>query len=236
MNAGVYAYDERALRDALARIDNTNAQGEYYLTDTIALLAAEGRVVPVVAPDYRVVLGINDRVELAASARGAQRPGCVRQHMREGVTIVDPATTYLEPGLHMGAPTRSCTRARRSAGAHADRQRLFDRSARARSTRATIGDARAASRERGSRFDPLGAGRHDRPFAHLRGGNALGHRVRIGNFVETKNRLPRRRREGESSCLHRRRLRRRAFELSAPARSPQLRRRARRTAPKSAPT
>ncbi len=69
MNAGLYAYDERKLRAAIAELRADNAQREYYLTDTIAGLVARGeRVVPVVAPDYRAVLGVNDRAELAAAA------------------------------------------------------------------------------------------------------------------------------------------------------------------------
>lgn len=68
MNAGLYAFDETKLRDALARLRTDNAQGEYYLTDTVGLLAASGeRVVPVVAADYHTVLGVNDPIELAAA-------------------------------------------------------------------------------------------------------------------------------------------------------------------------
>ncbi|MDB5041323.1 MAG: glmU, partial [Candidatus Eremiobacteraeota bacterium] len=64
MNAGIYAFDERALRVAIAQVGNDNAQGEYYLTDTVELLLRAGRrVAPVPVADYRSVLGVNDRVE-----------------------------------------------------------------------------------------------------------------------------------------------------------------------------
>ncbi|MBD5654682.1 MAG: NTP transferase domain-containing protein, partial [Candidatus Eremiobacteraeota bacterium] len=92
MNAGLYAYDERKLRAALAELRDDNAQKEYYLTDTIAHFASRGdAIVPVVAPDYKTVLGVNDRVELAAAGTLLNRRLCER-HMRAGVTIVDPAT------------------------------------------------------------------------------------------------------------------------------------------------
>ncbi len=68
MNAGLYAFDETKLRDALARLRTDNNQGEYYLTDAVALLAGSGeRVVPVVAADYHTVLGVNDPTELAVA-------------------------------------------------------------------------------------------------------------------------------------------------------------------------
>ena len=105
MNAGIYAFDERALRGVIGRLSDENAQGELYLTDTVGLLVAGSRrVVPVQAVDYRLVLGVNDRVELA-KARATMNERLCNVHMRAGVTIVDPATTYLEPGLAIGADT-----------------------------------------------------------------------------------------------------------------------------------
>ena len=83
MNAGIYAYDERALRAAIAQVGNDNAQGEYYLTDTVELLIAAGhRVVPVPVADYRSVLGVNDRVELAVRERDPQPPAVRGAHAR----------------------------------------------------------------------------------------------------------------------------------------------------------
>ena len=66
MNAGLYAFDEAKLRAAVAELRADNAQGEYYLTDTVGHFSRRGeRIVPVVAEDYRDILGVNDRVELA---------------------------------------------------------------------------------------------------------------------------------------------------------------------------
>ena len=105
MNAGIYAFDEGSLREAVTRLRPDNAQGEYYLTDAVADFVNSGkRVAPVVATDHLEVLGINDRVELALARREMNARLCA-QHMRDGVTIIDPAATYLEPELEIGSDT-----------------------------------------------------------------------------------------------------------------------------------
>jgi bifunctional UDP-N-acetylglucosamine pyrophosphorylase / glucosamine-1-phosphate N-acetyltransferase len=184
MNAGIYAFDERALRDAIGRIGTANAQGEYYLTDTVELLLAAGRrVAAVPVADYRSVLGVNDRVELAAAAAILNRRLC-EEHMRAGVTIVDPATTYLDPELaiapdvtiHPGTKISGASRigAGTSIGPHC---RLAD---------AVVG-ARCDIRESVVLATRIGDDVRVGPFAHLRDGNVIGDRVRIGNYVEFKN-------------------------------------------------
>jgi bifunctional UDP-N-acetylglucosamine pyrophosphorylase/glucosamine-1-phosphate N-acetyltransferase len=184
MNAGIYAYAEKALRDSVAGLRNDNAQGEYYLTDTIEQIARDGEgVVPVPAADHRDVLGINDRVELAL-ARKHLNAGLCAQHMRDGVTIIDPETTYLEPELLIGRDTviypntsislltevgEGCTvgpnvrlsNAKLGAGTVVRESVIVD---------AEIGESVTVG-----------------PFAHVRGGAKLGDNVRIGNFVEAKN-------------------------------------------------
>ncbi|MBV8363278.1 MAG: NTP transferase domain-containing protein, partial [Candidatus Eremiobacteraeota bacterium] len=105
MNAGIYAFDEGALRDAIGALRADNAQREYYLTDTIDTLARDRKnIVPVIAGDHLHVLGINDRIDLARARAEMNRRLC-EQHMRDGVTIIDPSTTYLEPELVLGRDT-----------------------------------------------------------------------------------------------------------------------------------
>jgi bifunctional UDP-N-acetylglucosamine pyrophosphorylase / glucosamine-1-phosphate N-acetyltransferase len=183
MNAGIYAYDERTLRETIVRVGNANAQGEYYLTDTVELVIASGRrVAAVPVADYRSVLGVNDRVELAEARAVLNRRLC-EAHMRDGVTIVDPATTYLAPGLEIGADTiiypgtaiAGATRigARCRIGPHS------------RLDGATLADDVTVT-ESVVMDSTLGEGVRVGPFAHLRGGANLGAGVRIGNFVEVK--------------------------------------------------
>jgi bifunctional UDP-N-acetylglucosamine pyrophosphorylase/glucosamine-1-phosphate N-acetyltransferase len=183
MNAGLYAYDERKLRAALAELRDDNAQKEYYLTDTIAHFAARGEaIVPVVAADYRTVLGVNDRVELAAATALLNRKLCER-HMRAGVTILDPATTYLEPGIELAAdvtilPNTSIGRGSRVA-AHSE----IGPNARLQNARvgehAVIADSVVVDSTIGD-FALVG------PWAHVRGGSVVGTGSRLGNFVEVK--------------------------------------------------
>jgi bifunctional UDP-N-acetylglucosamine pyrophosphorylase/glucosamine-1-phosphate N-acetyltransferase len=184
MNAGIYAFDERALRAVIGELDDSNAQGELYLTDTIGLLVAGSyRIAPVQAVDYRLVLGVNDRVELAA-ARATMNERLCREHMRAGVTIVDPATTYLEPELEIGADTiiapntsiggNSILGARTRVGPNA---RLYN---------AQLGDDSCVT-ESVVLDTAVGAHTTIGPFAHLRHGNQIGDDVKIGNFVELKN-------------------------------------------------
>jgi bifunctional UDP-N-acetylglucosamine pyrophosphorylase / glucosamine-1-phosphate N-acetyltransferase len=183
MNAGIYAYDERALRETIPRVGSDNAQREYYLTDTVELLIGSGhRVAPVPVLDYRSVLGVNDRVELAAARAIVNRRLC-EQYMRAGVTIVDPMTTYLDPGVAIAADvvihpnTVLCGTTRIGADSQiGPNSRITDARI---GERCKIHDSVVASSE-------IADDVHIGPFAHLRGGTVVGSGVHIGNFVETK--------------------------------------------------
>jgi len=101
VNAGTYAFAGPALADALGRLDNDNAQGEYYLGDVLPLLRESGlRVAAYRAPDPGVNLGINDRADLARVADEARRRILVG-HMRAGVTIEDPGATWIDADVEI---------------------------------------------------------------------------------------------------------------------------------------
>lgn len=105
INAGIYCFKTPLVFEALAELRPDNAQGEYYLTDVIARLVAAGEpVAAVVAEDAEEVMGINDRVQLAqAETKARQR---VREAlMRSGVTMIDPAATYVDAGVTIGQDT-----------------------------------------------------------------------------------------------------------------------------------
>jgi bifunctional UDP-N-acetylglucosamine pyrophosphorylase/glucosamine-1-phosphate N-acetyltransferase len=183
MNAGIYAFDEAALREAVSHLRDDNAQREYYLTDTAGYFVSTGKPVrPVVVTDHLHVLGINDRVELA-QARKEMNVRLCAAHMRDGVTIVDPDTTYLEPELEIGGDTviyPNTTIARLSRLGHAcvigPNTRL---------SHAVLGD-RVTVRESVIVNSQIAGDASVGPFAHLRGETRLAERVHVGNFVEIK--------------------------------------------------
>jgi len=184
MNAGIYAYAESALRGVIDDLRDDNAQREFYLTDTVELLLAGGaRVVPVACADYRLVLGVNDRVELA-NARAILNRSLCEVHMRAGVTIVDPATTYLEPDVVIGPD--SVVYPNTTIGGATTIGTRVALGPNSRISNATIGDGVQIME---SVVLDTRIAEHVRigPFAHLRGGTVLASDVRIGNFVELKN-------------------------------------------------
>lgn len=98
-NSGFYCFDAAALRDALARITNDNAQGEYYLTDAIALLREDGRkVVALETARVEDCFGVNSRVQLAEAARIMQQR-INRAHMEAGVTMLAPDLVWIGPDV-----------------------------------------------------------------------------------------------------------------------------------------
>src|SRR3984893_6515598 len=105
VNAGVYAFDIAALRSALSRLSADNAQQELYLTDVIAIVRQDGDVVLAKhVDDSTLVTGVNDRVQLAELGAELNRR-IVAAHQRAGVTIVDPASTWIDVDVTVGRDT-----------------------------------------------------------------------------------------------------------------------------------
>jgi bifunctional UDP-N-acetylglucosamine pyrophosphorylase/glucosamine-1-phosphate N-acetyltransferase len=183
MNAGIYAFSEAALRDAVTHLRDDNAQSEYYLTDTVEYFVRNGKpVLPVVATDHLHVLGINDRVELAQARKEMNARLCA-QHMREGVTIIDPDTTYLEPELEIGGDTVIYPNTAIARLSKLGRNCVVGPNARL--SHAILGD-RVTVRESVIVNSSLGSEISVGPFAHVRDETRLGDRVHVGNFVEIK--------------------------------------------------
>jgi bifunctional UDP-N-acetylglucosamine pyrophosphorylase/glucosamine-1-phosphate N-acetyltransferase len=102
VNASVYAFDAAALHDALARISTDNAQGELYLTDTVSILRGDGHAVGAhIADAWEVVLGVNDRSQLA-DVRALLQRRILDAHMLAGVSVIDPATTFVDADVEIG--------------------------------------------------------------------------------------------------------------------------------------
>ncbi len=184
MNAGIYAFDEAELRDAVGALRNENAQNEYYLTDTVEHFVRAGkRVRPVLTHDHLHVLGINDRVELALARKEMNARLCA-QYMRDGVTIVDPATTYLEPELTIGRDTVIYPNTTISRLTEIGERCTIGPNARL--SAAVIGN-RVTIRESVITESEIGDGTTVGPYAHVRGHAVLEGENRVGNFVEIKN-------------------------------------------------
>ena len=184
INAGIYAVAAPFLRDALGRLRNDNAQGEYYLTDIVAMAVEAGHSVQAVTvADPMEVAGANNRAQLA-ELEAALRARINQEHMLAGVTLQDPATTYvgpkvsigqdsvIAPGVHLRGQTRI------GAGCMIDVGCVLDD--------ATIAD--------GVHLKPYSiveeASIHNEaiigPFSRLRPGAEILERARVGNFVELK--------------------------------------------------
>lgn len=183
INSGTYCFDASRLWPALAEIRPENAQGEYYLTDVIALFCRQGEVVQaVLCTDPEEILGVNDRVQLACAGKILRRR-INEELMLKGVTLVDPDNTYIDAGVEVGRDTiifpftflegktsigSGCT-----LGPHATIRdsRIGDDTV---ITYAVIQEC------------TIGAWCQVGPFAYLRPGTVLADRVKVGDFVEIK--------------------------------------------------
>lgn len=105
INSGMYCFNIKDLESALGELGNNNSQGEYYLTDTIEILIKKGFKVGAVKVDDRdEILGINDRVQLSMAGE-ILRKRILTKHMKNGVTIIDPNTTYIDADVNIGMDT-----------------------------------------------------------------------------------------------------------------------------------
>jgi len=184
INSGVYAFDADVLRRALARLSTDNAQGELYLTDVLAIARADGRSIGAVAcADTWQVEGVNDRAQLAGLGTEFNRR-LVRRWMRAGVTMIDPATTWLDADVELardvvlapGVQLRGTTTVDTGAEIGPDTT-LTD---------VIVGAGASVVRTHGSGAW-IGPGATVGPFAYVRPGTRLGERGKIGTFVEVKN-------------------------------------------------
>lgn len=184
VNTGVYAFDIGPLRSALSRLSADNAQRELYLTDVISIVRSDGRVVHANhVDDAALVAGVNDRVQLAAIAAELNRR-VVAAHQRAGVTVIDPATTWIDVDVTVGRDTAIRPGTQLLGGT-----RIGERCTIGPDTTLTdvqVGDEASVARTHGSEAT-IGAGADVGPFTFLRPGTSLGARGKLGAFVETKN-------------------------------------------------
>ncbi len=184
VNTGIFAFHGGALLDVLAWVRPDNAQGELYLPDVLPLLAAAGeRVAAYPARDPGLLLGVNDRVGLAAVREAAQRR-IHERHMLAGVTIVQPATTSIDVGVEIGPDTvvEPCTQLHGST--------RIGTAARI-GPHSTVIDSLLGDHTRVVHSHLQGCELRDGasvgPFAYLRPAALLREGARAGTFVEIKN-------------------------------------------------
>ena len=184
INSGVYCFDVAELRDALGKLTTDNAQGEEYLTDVIGLHVSEGLpVAAVAAADPDEILGVNDRVQLAL-ARALLRDRVATRWMREGVTIVDPATTWIDSDVVLASDSRI----ERNTGLHG-RTTVATGAVVGPDTTLTdvsVGEGASVVRTQGTQAE-IGPGATVGPFTFIRPGTRLAAKAKLGAYVEAKN-------------------------------------------------
>lgn len=183
VNAGVYCIRVAALREALRDVRPVNRQGEYYLTDAVNVLAAAGReVVTVSVSDPEEMVGINTR-EDQAEAEAVMRRRITRRLMQDGVTVIDPLTTFVHAGVRVGKDTVLHPGTILTGRTTIGEQCTIGPGARIHDSilgrRVHVSD----SSLEGSR---IGDGTIVGPYAHLRPGTVVGRNVEIGNYAEMK--------------------------------------------------
>jgi bifunctional UDP-N-acetylglucosamine pyrophosphorylase/glucosamine-1-phosphate N-acetyltransferase len=184
INSGLYAFDATVLRKALAEVGTDNAQGEKYLTDVLAIARRNGlRVSAHLIEDLWQTEGVNDRAQLARLGAELNRR-IVDGWMREGVTVVDPSTTWIDADVSLGRDVTILPQTQLhgastiGAGATIGPDTTL--------TDVEVGEGATVIRTHGS-LAVIGDGATVGPFAYLRPGTELGAKGKIGTFVETKN-------------------------------------------------
>ncbi|KGI69621.1 bifunctional UDP-N-acetylglucosamine diphosphorylase/glucosamine-1-phosphate N-acetyltransferase GlmU [Mycolicibacterium rufum] len=184
VNAGVYAFDAAVLRSALSRLRADNAQHELYITDVFAIVRGDGlAVLGQHVDDPALVAGVNDRVQLAALGAELNRR-IVAAHQRAGVTIVDPATTWIDVDVAIGRDTvvRPGTQLLGATEIGAACEIGPDTTL----TDVEVGDRASVVRTH-AQLAVIGDDAAVGPFTYLRPGTVLGADGKLGAFVEVKN-------------------------------------------------
>ncbi|MCR2823378.1 bifunctional UDP-N-acetylglucosamine diphosphorylase/glucosamine-1-phosphate N-acetyltransferase GlmU [Lederbergia panacisoli] len=183
INTGTYCFDNQALFEALEGVSNDNAQGEYYLPDVIEILKNKNMSVSAFqTADFDETMGINDRVALAEAER-LMRKRINDVHMQSGVTIIDPASTYIDTDVNIGMDTiiypGTIIKGQTEIGADCHigpNSELVN---------AQVG-SETVIKQSVIHNSSVGSNVHIGPFAHIRPESIIHDEVKVGNFVEIK--------------------------------------------------
>ncbi|HET6872514.1 MAG TPA: bifunctional UDP-N-acetylglucosamine diphosphorylase/glucosamine-1-phosphate N-acetyltransferase GlmU [Sporolactobacillaceae bacterium] len=183
VNTGIYCFDNQKLFKALKQVNNDNAQGEYYLPDVVEILQSQGDAITAVVADvFEETMGVNDRVALSDAER-IMRDRINDRLMRQGVTLIDPTSTYIGADVEVG-------------------QDVVIYPGTVIKGKVTIGEDCLIGPNTEIKDSEIGRATtikfsvvHDStvgnevaigPFAHIRPASNIGHEVKVGNFVEVK--------------------------------------------------
>ncbi|MEV0059244.1 bifunctional UDP-N-acetylglucosamine diphosphorylase/glucosamine-1-phosphate N-acetyltransferase GlmU [Nocardia sp. NPDC050718] len=184
VNSGVYAFDASVLRTMIGRLSTANAQHELYLTDVLRLAREAGHPVHGARlVDSNKVTGVNDRVQLSQAGATLNRY-ILERHMRAGVTIIDPATTWVDASVRIGrdAVLRPGTQLFGETHIGEDAEIGPDTTL----TDVVVGAGASVVRTHGERAE-IGDSATIGPYSYLRPGTVVGEQGKLGAFVETKN-------------------------------------------------
>lgn len=184
INSGIYAFDGEILARTLADVTTDNVQGEKYLTDVLGLARAEGgRVAAYVTEDLMEVEGVNDRVQLATLGAELNRR-ITESWMRSGVTIVDPATTWIDVDVELGQDVTIKPNTQLHGATKIATGAIIGPD----TTLVDVTVEEGATVRRAEATDAvIGSGATVGPFTYIRPGTVLGANGKIGAFYETKN-------------------------------------------------
>ncbi|MDP3891898.1 bifunctional UDP-N-acetylglucosamine diphosphorylase/glucosamine-1-phosphate N-acetyltransferase GlmU [Nocardioides sp.] len=184
INSGILAFDAEFLNEALARISNDNANGEYYLTDAVGIARDAGLTVGAYAiDDVKQTEGANDRAQLAALGAELNRR-IVTRWMKAGVTVMDPTTTWIDADVVLSPDVTILPNTQLLGATLVGEDAVIGPDTTLKDCE--IGQGARVVRTHGE-LAVIGGGANVGPFSYLRPGTRLGASGKIGAFVETKN-------------------------------------------------
>ncbi|NGN94751.1 bifunctional UDP-N-acetylglucosamine diphosphorylase/glucosamine-1-phosphate N-acetyltransferase GlmU [Nocardioides sp. KC13] len=184
INSGIIAFDGAFLADVLPRIGNDNAKKEFYLTDAIALAVADGLSVDAfVLDDVTEAEGANDRAQLAALGK-ILNDRIVTRWMKDGVTVMDPATTWIDADVELAPDVTILPGTQLIGATRIDEDAVVGPDCTLKDTE--VGHGARVMRTQ-AELAVVGPGANVGPFSYLRPGTVLGEEGKIGGFVEVKN-------------------------------------------------
>lgn len=183
INTGTYCFDNELLFEALKKVSNDNAQGEYYLPDVIQIAQKENqKVAAYQTVDFEETIGVNDRVALS-QAEVLMKKRINEQHMRNGVTIIDPGNTYIGTDVSIGTDVVIDPGCVVQGNTTIEDEAVIGPNSEV--TDCYIG-ANAVLRHSVATSSYIGKRVQVGPFAHIRPEASIGDDVKVGNFVEIK--------------------------------------------------